>query len=140
MKRPIVGVGVLIFNEGKLLLGRRISAHGYGTWSPPGGHLEFGETFESCAMREVKEEVGLDIDRPAYFYTTNNVFTGEDKHTISVFMKADYPSHQVIMNNEVDKASEWRWFSLDALPETLFLPLRLLVDSGMFKPGQPIIK
>ncbi len=43
-KRPKVGLGVLIFKDGKVLLGKRKGAHGEGTWCPPGGHLEFGET------------------------------------------------------------------------------------------------
>lgn len=130
-KVPVVGVGVLIFNEGKLLLGKRKSKHGKDTWSPPGGHLEFGETFEACAIREVKEEVGLDIQQPAYLYTTNNIFADEGKHTISVFMKAKYPEGQSIINNEIEKAADWNWFSLDALPENLFLPLQLLMAAKL---------
>ena len=57
--RPKVGIGVLVFNDlNQLLLGRRTSAHGEGEFGPPGGHLEFGESFEDCAIREVKEEAG----------------------------------------------------------------------------------
>ena len=57
-----VGVGIYIFNqEHQVLLGQRKSVHGYGCWCPPGGHLEFGETNEQAAIREVKEETNLDI-------------------------------------------------------------------------------
>jgi hypothetical protein len=52
-----VGVGVLIFNDKKQLLpGLRKSAHGNGTWCPPGGHLEYGESFEAAGVRETREE------------------------------------------------------------------------------------
>lgn len=64
-KRPAVGVGVLIFNDKKqMLLGKRKGSHGAGTWCNPGGHLEFGESFEQCAIREVEEETGLKIVDP----------------------------------------------------------------------------
>ena len=61
MPAPQVGVGVLILRDGKVLLGRRKGSHGAGCWSAPGGHLEFGETLEDCAAREVLEETGLKI-------------------------------------------------------------------------------
>lgn len=50
--RPLIGLGVLIFNhQGQLLLGQRRSTLGEGTWAPPGGHLEYGESLEDCAPR-----------------------------------------------------------------------------------------
>jgi len=57
---PRVGLGVLIFNErNQLLLGQRLNSHGADSWGPPGGHLEFGETFEEGAIKEVAEETGI---------------------------------------------------------------------------------
>jgi 8-oxo-dGTP diphosphatase len=58
---PRVGVGVIVLRNGLVLLGRRIGSHGAGSWALPGGHLEFGESVEQCAAREVLEETGLDI-------------------------------------------------------------------------------
>ncbi len=51
-QKPLVGVGVLVFKDNKILMGRRKGSHGAGTWAPPGGHLEFGETPEDCAHNE----------------------------------------------------------------------------------------
>jgi 8-oxo-dGTP diphosphatase len=61
-KRPLVGIGVLVFNDlNQLLLGKRKDSHGVGDFCNPGGHLEHGESFEECAVREVREEAGFEI-------------------------------------------------------------------------------
>ena len=52
-----VGCGVILLNsKGQFLMMKRTSKHGQGTWGLPGGHMEFGETFETVAIREVSEE------------------------------------------------------------------------------------
>ncbi|MBU0929712.1 MAG: NUDIX domain-containing protein, partial [Nanoarchaeota archaeon] len=56
-----VGVGVYIIKDNKILFGKRKGFHGSGTWCPPGGHLEFNESIEECAIREVMEETGIKI-------------------------------------------------------------------------------
>lgn len=54
-----VGVGALVIDNGRVLLGRRKGSHGAGTWALPGGWLEKGESFEDAAVRELEEETGL---------------------------------------------------------------------------------
>src|ERR1700677_3929105 len=117
-KRPFVGLGVLIFNEhNQVLLGKRIAAHGKSSWGPPGGHLEFGESFEECAAREIEEEIGLKIEAFEFVALTNDVFPEDDRHYISIFMKARLPQNQKIQNLEPHKIERWEWFGLDDLPE-----------------------
>ena len=58
-KKPRVGVACVVQKEGKVLLGQRKGAHAVGCWGFPGGHLEFVESVESCAKRELLEETGL---------------------------------------------------------------------------------
>ncbi|MGO4879522.1 MAG: NUDIX hydrolase [Bryobacteraceae bacterium] len=58
-KRPILGVGALIFQRGKILLIERGKQPLKGYWSLPGGALEIGETLEQGVIREVREETGL---------------------------------------------------------------------------------
>lgn len=60
--RPIVGVGALIIENGKLLLIRRGAKPGQGKWSIPGGLVELGERVRDAVVREVKEECNLDIE------------------------------------------------------------------------------
>ncbi len=128
MNIPKIGIGVLIFNEKKILLGKRKNSHGAYTYAPPGGHLEFGETFEECAIREVKEETNLTISSPVFIAITNDIFINENKHYVSIFLKAIYPQDQKIENTEPHKVLSWEWFDTDLLPRNLFLPLKNLIQ------------
>jgi 8-oxo-dGTP diphosphatase len=63
--QPIVGVGALILRDGKLVVVRRGVQPGRGKWSIPGGAVELGEKTMDAAVREAKEESGLDIELEA---------------------------------------------------------------------------
>src|SRR5437867_13297658 len=82
--QPQIGVGVLLLRDSHVLLGQRRGSHGSDTWAPPGGHLEFGESVEDCARREVREETGLALQniRPGPY--TNDVFIAEGKHYVTL--------------------------------------------------------
>lgn len=122
MDRPAAGVGVLVWKNGKLLLGKRVSKHGMGTWSVPGGYLEYGESFEEGARRENLEETGVEIKNVRFLWTTNNIFHSEKKHTITVFMESDWASGEPT-TTEHDKFVEVGWFTPSELPSPLFLAL-----------------
>ncbi len=119
-----VGVGVYVYDkQNRLLLGLRKSPHGNGTWCPPGGHLEYGESFEQAASREAKEETNLDI-APADIEVvgvTNDFFNESGKHYVTVHLKAKAFSGEIKLC-EPDKFAEWRWFDMDNLPKNMFLP------------------
>ena len=133
MDRPRIGVGVIVRKDGRILLGERLSAHGAGSWQFPGGHLEYGESLESCAEREVMEETGMVIGgiRPVTF--TNDIFIEQEKHYVTLYMVADYleGTPQVL---EPEKCASWAWFTWDALPEPLFLPIQNLLLAGYRPP------
>lgn len=120
MERPKVGVGVFVFKDGKVLLGKRKGAHGEGDWAPPGGHLEFGESVEDCAKRELIEETGLTALSIQTGIWSNDVIDGT-KHYITLFAVVDqFEGEPELL--EPQKCEEWQWFSVDALPSPLFLP------------------
>jgi 8-oxo-dGTP diphosphatase len=131
---PRVGVGVIIMDEDRVLLGRRTGAHGAETWCPPGGHLEFGEDLETCAIRETLEETGIHITSATHVATTNDVFVAEEKHYITLFMLAAYTGEPVILM-EPQKCVEWLWFDWNDMPTPLFLPIVNLLEQG-FHPKQ----
>lgn len=59
---PLVGVGAIIVEDGRVLLVKRGHAPLLGEWSIPGGVLELGETVRQAARREAMEETGLTIE------------------------------------------------------------------------------
>jgi len=129
--QPLVGVGVLILRDGRVLLGQRIGSHGAGSWALPGGHLEFGETPVDCALREVREETGLALDPrqllPGPY--VNDVFSAEGKHYVTLFVIARH-AHGEAALMEPGKCLGWRWFGWHELPAPLFQPLETLRRSG----------
>lgn len=126
---PRVGVGVLILRDGRLLLGKRKNSHGDECWAPPGGHLEFGESIFECAKREVFEETGIQIAHLKQGPYSNDVFHGENKHYVSLFVVADYRSGAVELK-EPEKCHSWEWFDKAKLPTPLFLPLSNILAQG----------
>lgn len=130
---PRVGVGVFIFRDGKFLVGQRRGAHGTGSWSVPGGHLEFNEAPEQTAIREVKEETGLDITNVTFAAVTNDIFSDEGKHYVTLWMKSDWQEGEATIT-EPDKFIEQRWVDFDTLPKPLFLPWEQLLASDFIEP------
>jgi ADP-ribose pyrophosphatase YjhB (NUDIX family) len=57
---PKLAAGCLIVREGRVLLVKRAIEPGYGTWVFPGGHVDRGETVEEAALRETREEAGVE--------------------------------------------------------------------------------
>lgn len=125
MNRPAIGIGIFVQKNGKLLMGKRASTHGTGAWSAPGGYLEYGESFEQCAARETLEETGIKIKNIGLITTVNNFFPEEKKHTITIWMKAEWESGEP-KTVEHDKFIEVGWFNVGNLPKPLFVPLKLL--------------
>jgi 8-oxo-dGTP diphosphatase len=133
MERPLIGVAVITQKNNMILLGKRKNIHGDGTWAFPGGHLEFNETIEACALREVYEETGLRIRNIRYMTFTNDIFKDEQKHYVTLYVTADF-DHGDLELREPQKCEKWDWFRWDALPEPRFLPLENLLQQKKSVP------
>jgi 8-oxo-dGTP diphosphatase len=130
--RPKVAVGVIILREGKLLLGERIGSFGAGTFTLPGGHCEFGESFEETAAREAFEETGLAVTGLKVVSISNAVVY--DKHYVTVGVVGEALSGEPF-NAEPDRNKGWKWYDPRALPDNLFLPSKRTIEqwlSGKF--------
>ena len=131
MDRPQVGVAVIIEVDGELLLLKRKGSHGEGTWAPPGGHLEFGESIEECAIRETLEETGVAIGNVRFLAITNDIFWSEQKHYLTVWVQCDYESGTATTAYP-EKVAEVEWVTWDALPDQLFVPFRNLISGNLY--------
>lgn len=128
------GCGVMVFNErNQLLLGLRnddveladSELHEEGTWTMPGGNIEYGETFEEAGAREAKEETGIIVkDLEVFCVQTDK---NEYAHYISVGMIARH-FEGVPQAMEPDEIVKWCWFNLDSLPKNIFSPSKKTID------------
>lgn len=117
-QRPKIGIGVLVFKDGKVLLGKRKNAHGEGEYAGPGGHLEFGETLEECAKREVMEEAGIEI-KNLRFLCVSNFRIDNNRHYVDIGFAADLKTGEP-RTCEPEKCEGWNWYNLDYPPQPLF--------------------
>ena len=77
-ERPIVGVGAVVFDDGGVVLVRRGRPPAYGAWSLPGGAVELGETLEEAIVREVAEEVALEVEVDELVAVLDRIFLDEN--------------------------------------------------------------
>lgn len=116
--KPRVGVGVMVMRGGKVLLGKRKGSHGEGEYAFPGGHLEYLESFEDCARREVKEETGIELQNIKFLFLAN-VTKYAPKHYTHIGLVADYKSGEPKVL-EPEKCESWAWYDLNKLPSPIF--------------------
>ncbi len=133
-RRVGVGLGVMLVRDGRLLLGRRndnpdaadSELHLEGTWTMPGGKLEYGESFEEGARREVREETSIEVGGVKVICVNND--KNEHAHFVTVGMLAeDFRGEPRVM--EPDEITEWRWFGVRGLPEPMYFPSKRLLEN-----------
>jgi MOSC domain-containing protein YiiM len=122
-----VGVGVVVSHGNAVLLARRRSSHGAGTWSTPGGPPREDETIEECALRELHEETGLVGAQPRLLGETVNHFPESGLIYRTTFVGVAVASG-VPRTCEPEKHEVWGWYARDALPAPLFGPVASFVD------------
>lgn len=93
--RPFVGVGVVIVNNGRVVLVRRGHAPAAGEWSIPGGVLEVGETVREAAVREAAEETGLRIETGELLGVFDRVLRDEQQRTQYHYVLIDFVAKPV---------------------------------------------
>lgn len=113
----MIFAGGCIFNEkGEILLQRR---GGSGKWGFPGGAIELGETPQMAAIREAKEETGLDVEVNNFIgiYTDCNMEypNGDKAQSILIAFELNAVGGELFCDNE--ETLELKYFSLDDMPE-----------------------
>jgi 8-oxo-dGTP diphosphatase len=108
-----VGIGVAIIDGSDVLLGKRKGSHGAGEWALPGGHLDYMESFEDCARREIAEEMGDEVTYgPLKVVSLINLTDYAPKHYIDIGMVTEYVSGTPLIM-EPDKCDGWHWVPID---------------------------
>ena len=129
--RELVGVGVILVRGDKVLFGLRRGAHGGGTWSFPGGHVDHGERREASVLRELEEETGLGALNPRRVGETEDVFPDGLRYR-TCFVRVDWAGGEPLLR-EPEACERWCWFAWDDAPKPLFLPVASLRATG-FRP------
>lgn len=113
LRRPLVGVGVIgILPDGKIVLVRRVDSKRWGT---PGGIMDYGETVEVTARREMKEETGLEITRVSRLVGVYSSPKRDPRvHAVSVVIAAEVRGEMQI--RDTLELSDIRGFTLDEIP------------------------
>lgn len=139
-KKVGVGFGVMVLRDNKVLLGKRhddpekadSKLHGEGTWTMPGGKIEFGESFEDAAHRETLEETGIKIDKEKLKLISLTNDKVEDAHFVTIgFLCEDFSGEVEV--KEPDEIVEWKWFDLNELPEKIFFPSKKVLKNYLDK-------
>lgn len=118
-----------IIKNKKILLQRRSDDN---TWALHGGALELGEDFLDAVLREVKEELSIDIIKPKFIkvYSGSKMYhkypNGDIVYSIlALFLVNDYVGEIKIDNKEV---LDVKWFSLDTIPDNIIETDKILIN------------
>jgi 8-oxo-dGTP diphosphatase len=108
---PKPAVGAVVIHEGKVLLVKRSNPPQKDLWAIPGGSVQFGETLQTAAEREIREETGLTIRAGEPVHTFDVIERAHDGsirfHYVIANLRADYISGEV---KAADDASDAGWF------------------------------
>jgi len=112
---------VVVNKENKILLVRHKKGN-QRYWVLPGGRLEYGETFEECAIRELKEETGLDVEVERFLFLSEALAPDRSRHIVNIFIKAKVVGGTMKLGDE------------PVLAGVDFLPLEDLAKLTLFPP------
>ncbi|MFP7754576.1 NUDIX domain-containing protein [Thermodesulfobacteriota bacterium B35] len=121
-RNPVPTVDIIIETGGGIVLIRRKNPpHG---WALPGGFVDYGESFETAAVREAREETGLDVRLVRQFHTYSDPDRDPRQHTASTVFIATAEGTPVA----ADDAAQARIFTRDNLPPLVFDHARIIAD------------
>ena len=121
-RNPVPTVDIIIEMGDKIvLIERKNPPHG---WALPGGFVDYGESFETAAVREAKEETGIEVSNLQQFRTYSDPARDPRQHTASTVFIASGKGHPVA----ADDALRAELFGENELPELVFDHKRILAD------------
>lgn len=124
-ERPVVAVGVVLVEDGEILLIKRGHDPGKGLWAVPGGKVRWGESLVDAATRETIEETGLVVEIGDVVWMGEHI--EEDHHVVLIDFTASIVGGGLAAADDADDA---RWVPLDEAAEYPLTPTMYeLVDT-----------
>jgi mutator protein MutT len=121
--RPIVGVGVLIYENGRIVVVKREAQPDEGLWSIPGGIAELGELAADAAVREVQEETGLVVEVVKVLGVVDKIVKDIDSrikyHFVIIYYLAKYKGGEL---EALDDAIEAKWIKVEEISQYQLSP------------------
>ena len=102
--RPLVGVGVVLVEDGRILLVQRGYEPSKGLWAVPGGKVDFGETLTEAAVREVAEETGLEVEIGEVVWVGEHI--SEHGHIVLIDFLGSVAGGELTAGDDAERA-EW---------------------------------
>jgi 8-oxo-dGTP diphosphatase len=137
-EQPIVGVGAVIFDGGRVLLVRRATEPLKGEWSVPGGMLELGEKLRDGVRREALEETGLVVEIGEVLDVFDSIFTDDHGRTEYHYVLVDYLCRPISGEAKAGTdVSDVKWVSENDLPAMVLRDsIELVVRKGLARARQ----
>ncbi len=137
--RPIVGVGAIILEAGRVLLARRAAEPLRGQWSIPGGMVELGETLRAACAREALEETGLEVRVGEVVDVFDSIIAGPQPsapryHYVLIDFLCEVVGGELRAGSD---ASEAQWFTESQLPPLGLRDVTLRVIEQAFRLRRP---
>ncbi len=131
--KPGLGVGVMILKDDKVLLGLRnpnkekasSELNGQGTWTMPGGKVEYMEKLVDAAKRELEEETSL-VATSLKLICISDDMTDTAHYVTAGFLVEEYSGK--IKTMEPETILEWKWFDINNLPINMYKPSKKVIE------------
>lgn len=132
-RNPLPTVDIIIeLKDGIVLIERKNPPYG---WALPGGFVDYGESLESAAVREAKEEISLDVEIKGQFHSYSDPARDERFHTVTTVFIASAEG----IPKAADDAKHTGVFTKDTLPESLaFDHGKIISDYFRYRNGEPL--
>jgi ADP-ribose pyrophosphatase YjhB (NUDIX family) len=126
--RPLVGVGVAVLDQDRILLVQRGRDPGRGLWAVPGGKVDLGERLVEAAVREVQEETGLSVEIGELIWAGEHI--SDEGHIVLIDYLGTVTGGDLAAGDDADRAE---WVPLEEaadfpLTETMYDLIEVLIS------------